>query len=113
MANVTLQNRTKKPARMLVLHLTKQIAPVEVENRTMEESRDGVRKLRISTKVVPDSIRIPSGGTVEVDEAALGCPEIVQAIKDRDVLVVRPVPAPGPEAGSEDATEARKTRRSR
>ncbi len=90
--NVILVNRTKRPPRMLVLNLTKKIAPVKVTNRTTDETRDGLRSKRISTKFVPDSIRIPAGGELEVKRAILGCPDVAAA-KARREIRVKPAPS--------------------
>ena len=106
MANVTLVNRTKRPPRMLVLNLTRQVAPVQVENRTTEESRDGTRRKRVSTKLVPAAVRIPARGEAEVDEVCLGCPDVAAAIARREILVRRPAkPAPVTEPVTEKVAD--------
>lgn len=89
MADVTLVNQTRRPPHMLVLILTKQVAPVQVTNRTTQETRQGERAKKISTKLVPDSLRIPSGASVDVDEKVLHCPEVAEAIRLRKVRVER------------------------
>lgn len=90
MANVILVNRTRRPSRMLIYNLAKNIAAVKVENRTMEETRDGKRAKRVSSKLVPDSIRIPAKGELEVDEKILFCPEVKAGIGKRDLRVKKP-----------------------
>ena len=94
MANVILVNRTRRPARMLIYNLAKNIAPVKVENRTMEETRDGKRAKRISSKLVPDSIRIPAKSELVVDEKVLHCPEVKSGIDKRELRVKKPETLP-------------------
>lgn len=91
MANVILENRTKRPRRMLVFNLTRNVATVKVVNRTTEETRQGERRKRVSSKLVPDSIRVPyGGGQVEVDEKVLGVPDVAAAISRRELRAIRP-----------------------
>lgn len=89
MSNVILMNRTKRPRRMLVLNLTKAVAAIEVTNTTTDETRQGERRKRVSSKLVPDSIRIPSGGQLEVSERTLSAPDVKAAIARRDIVVKR------------------------
>lgn len=95
MANVTLVNRTKRPARMLVLNLTKEHAPVPIEVRMTEETKDGIRSKRVEQRLIGDSLRIMAGERVEVDEGVLSCPDVVSAVSNRELLVEkRSEPAP-------------------
>lgn len=87
MSNVILMNRTKRPRRMLVLNLTKAVASVEVTNTTTDETRQGERRKRVATKLVPDSIRIQSGGQLEVSTRTLSAPDVKAAIARRDIVV--------------------------
>lgn len=93
MANVILINRTRRPSRMLTYNLVKNIAAVKVENRVTTETRDGKRAKRISTKLVPDSIRILAKGQLEVPEIYLRCPEVAAGIANREILVKKIEPA--------------------
>lgn len=111
MSNVILVNRTKRPKRGLVLNLTKKIAAVKVTNRTTEETRQGERRKRVSTKLVPDSIRILAGGSLEVPEIVLGAPEVKAAIARRDIMVKRPEPGKAPAAPAADGTPKPRTRK--
>lgn len=88
MKKVILTNRTKRPPRMLILELTKQVAPVKVTNRTTDEAKDGTRLKRISTKIVPDVLRIPSKTeTLPVPESYLQCPAVKEARARREISV--------------------------
>lgn len=114
---VKLQNTTKRPRRMLVLSLTKAVAPVRVDNTTVEESADGQRRTRVSKKLVPDSIRVPVDGFSEdLDPVCLTCPQVQKAIAERLVKVVE-IPDSEPQANTETATaptapQSPRTRRS-
>lgn len=113
---VKLQNTTKRPRRMLVLSLTKAVAPVRVENTTVEESSDGQRRTRVSKKLVPDSIRVPVDGFSEdLDPVCLTCPEVQKAITERHVKVVEiPEPqAPTETAPATPAAQSPRTRRNK
>ncbi len=92
MANVILENKTKRPRKMIVLNLTLGALALKVVNRTTEESKDGLRRARVSSKLVPGAIRIPSGGKLEVPESYLGCPEVKAAIARREIRVIRKAP---------------------
>lgn len=102
MANVILENRTKRPPRMLVLNLDVAIASVRVENRTVVETPDGKQRVKVSTKSVPDSIRIPAGGeSVPLPEKILRCSEVKRALETREIRVkaeaaAAPKAAPNP-----------------
>lgn len=86
--NVILENRTKWPPRMLVLNLDIQVASVRVENRTVVEGKDGKRRTKISTKSVPDSIRIPADGkSLPLPKKILSCREVKAAINAREIRV--------------------------
>jgi len=87
MAKIVLWNRAKRNRRMLVLNLTKSVAAVSVENRTTETNKRGETRKRVSTKLVPDSLRIPAGASVMVDESVLKCPEVAKQIKARNLVV--------------------------
>jgi len=87
--DVTLENRTRRPRRGLVLNLTKGAAPVRVTHRTTEEDRQGRRRQRVIDRIVPGSLRVPAGKRVKVDEKILRCPEVAAAIARRDLLVHR------------------------
>lgn len=89
MAKVTLKNRTRRPPRMLTLNLARKVAAKKVVRHTYDEDKDGNRHLRQSTILAPDSIRIPAGSTVKVDEKALGSPEVAKAIRKRKIEVIR------------------------
>jgi hypothetical protein len=94
MANVILENRTKRPSRMLVLNLDVAIASVRVENRSIVETPDGKQRVKISTKSVPDSIRIPAGGeSVPLPEKILRCSEVKRALDAREIRVKEEKPA--------------------
>lgn len=88
MAKIVLWNRAKRNRRMLVLNLTKSVAAVSVENRTVETNKRGETRKRISTKLVPDSLRIPAGAKVMVDESVLKCPEVAKQIQSRNLVVL-------------------------
>lgn len=116
MAIVTLVNRTKRPPRMLVLNLTKDVAPVKVVNRTTQESRDGQRRIKVIEKVVPQAIRIPAGGSLKLTgknygnpEAVMRCPEVAAAIAAREIRVDRsPVAQPKKPSGQGEASTEKK-----
>lgn len=121
MADIVLKNNTKHPRRMLVFNLTREIAPVKVHNRTMEETRDGVRRVRQSSKLVPDSVRIAHGETSRPLPAdVVKVPEIAKAIDARELIVLdapkdagpkpakKPVLASAPAAPAPAASEAPK-----
>jgi len=106
-ADVILKNTTKHPKRMLVFNLTREISPVKVTNRTTVETRDGERRKKQSSKLVPDSVRIPYGTEVTVSAACLQVPEIAAAVERRE-LKVRPVPQDaGPKPAKAPATEVK------
>lgn len=93
MANVSLVNKTKRPPRMLTYNLTKEVDPIKVTNRLREESKDGVRRIRVVNKIVPGSIRIPAGSQSKpIDEKVLKCPEVAAGLKRREFTVNRSVP---------------------
>lgn len=107
MADVILRNRTKRPARMLVLNLTKDVRGVVVTNRLTLETRQGDRRKKIVKKVVPDSIRIPAGkDSANLPEEVLKCPEVADAVKRRDLLVIRQE-TPAPKAETEPKPAAK------
>lgn len=91
MADVQLKNSTRNPRRGLVFNLTK--PTVKVTNQVMVETRDGVRRPRRTTKLVPDSLHIPYGHTVTVPASHLNEPQIAKAIARRDLKVI-PLPEP-------------------
>lgn len=93
MSDVILVNRTKRPKRMLVLNLTTKVAAVKVTNRVTVEDKQGNRRKKVTSKLVPDSIRIRAGGrTGPLPEAVLSCPEVKQAIAARDLRMERVEP---------------------
>lgn len=101
---------------MLTYNLAKNIAPVKVENRVTEETRDGKRAKRISTKLVPDSIRIPANGELEVDERVLLCPEIKKALEKREISTKKvelKKPETSPRAASSEGENSRPKPRTR
>lgn len=91
MPDVILKNATKHPKRMLVFNLTREISPVKVVNRTTVETRDGERRKKQSSKLVPGSLRIAHGAEVTVPDTYLQVREIAAAVERRE-LKVRPVP---------------------
>ena len=93
MSDVILINRTRRPPKMRVYNLSKNIAAVKVENRVTVETRDGKRAKKLTSKLVPTSIRIPAKGQLIVPEIYLSCPEIAAAIKNRELLVKKIVPS--------------------
>lgn len=88
MGKIVLWNRAKRYRRMLVLNLTKATAAVSVENRTSETNKRGETRRRVSTKLVPDSIRIPAGGKILVDASVARCPEVAKQIAARNLVVL-------------------------
>lgn len=73
---------------MLVLNLDITFASVRVENRTVVETSDGKQRVKISSKSVPDSIRIPAGGeSVPLHEKVLQCSEVRRALEAREIRV--------------------------
>lgn len=110
MSDVILVNRTKRPRRMLVLNLPKQIAAVKVTNRTTEESRDGARRKRVSTKLVGGSLRIMAGGESEpLDPKVLRAPDVKAAIAARHVTVKK-APTKAEAAETAEKLKAQKAR---
>lgn len=92
--DIVLKNNTKAPKRMLVFNLADK--SVKVSNVITVESRDGERRQKLTSKLVPDSIRIPCGLSSEpLPSSVLEIPEIKRAVEARDVLVeqVPEVPA--------------------
>lgn len=104
---VTLVNRTKRPRRMLVLNLTKAVAPVSITNRTTEESRQGDRRTRVSRKLVPDSLRIRHGGSETVPATYLDAPEVKAAIKAGDLAVKKSPTADEKKAADSQAARSK------
>lgn len=87
MTYVVLKNNTKHPKRMLTFHLTG-IAAVKVTNRVTVESRDGERRQKTTSKLVPDSVRIAHGETSgPLPEAVLLLPDVAKAVAKREVIV--------------------------
>lgn len=120
MADVILKNNTKHPKRMIIFNLTRELAPVKVMNRITVETRDGERRTKMSSKLVPDSIRIPYGGeSLPIPEEYLQVREIAAAIEKREVLVVSaprdagPKPTPKPVEPVGDVPEKGKERKRR
>jgi hypothetical protein len=87
MSTVTIVNKTKRPARMLVFNLDKSSFPVQVVNRVTEEGKDGIRKIRVVNKLVPDSLRIPAGGMVKVDRKVAECSSVQSALARREISI--------------------------
>ncbi len=86
MADVVLKNNTKHPKKMLVFNLRE--PSVKVVNRTTVESRDGERRVKATSKLVPDALRIASGATSgPLPETVLFVPEIARAIAARELVV--------------------------
>ena len=111
MANVILVNRPRRPPRMLTYNLAKNIVAVKVENRVTEETRDGKRAKRISTKLVPDSIRIPAKSEIEVDEKVLLCPEIKKALEKREIMKKKVEPRRAASSEGENGPKPRTKKR--
>lgn len=88
MTKIVLWNRAKRNRRMLVMNLTNNVASVTVENRTVEMNKRGEQRRRVSTKLVPDSLRIPAGARVMVDASVAKCPEVAKQIKAGNLVVL-------------------------
>ena len=90
MSNVILENRTRRPRRMLTLNLPRELAPVRSVVRVREESKDGVRRIKTVDRNVGDSIRIPFGAVSQpIPEKLLHAPEIAKVVKARELRVIR------------------------
>lgn len=90
MSLVILENRTRRPRRMLTLNLPREIAPVRSVVRTRVESKDGVRRIKVLDRNVGGSLRIPFGSVSQpIPETYLAAPELVRVIKAREVRVIR------------------------
>lgn len=97
-----LVNVTKNPPRSVCYNLTARIAPVRIETRTFEESRDGTRRLREKSKILAGSIRIEARGSIEVDDIVLQAPEVAAALARREIKAI----AVDPPSDKIEATEA-------
>lgn len=90
MANVILENRTRRPRRMLVLNLPRELAPVRSTVQTRVEAKDGTRRMKIVDRNIGDSLRIPHGCVSQpIPEKLLTAPEVRKVVKAREVRVIR------------------------
>jgi hypothetical protein len=102
MPTVLLENKTKRPQRMLVLNLTKMTAPYKVMSKRTHETKNGDRSYKVVAHNVPGSVRIPAGSSLEVDAEFLKCPSVRAAIARHElsatpVSVKSPAPASVPQ----------------
>lgn len=87
---VILENRTRRPRRMLTLNLPRDLAPVRSTVQTRVEGKDGVRRMKVVDRNIGDSLRIPHGCVSQpFDEKLLFAPEIRKVVKARDARVIR------------------------
>ncbi len=88
MGTVILENKTRRPPRMLTFNLTKSAAPTTIETRSVEEGKDGQMGVRVVKKIVPGSLTVPVGVRREVDEKITKCPEVAAALKAKQLKIV-------------------------
>ena len=87
---VILENRTRRPRRMLTLNLPRELAPVRSRVQTRVEAKDGTRRLKVVDRNIGDSMRIPHGCVSQpFDEKLLHAPEIRKVVRAREVRVIR------------------------
>lgn len=90
MANVILENRTRRPRRMLTLNLPRELAPVRSVVKTRVEAKDGTRRIKTVDRNVGGSIRIPFGAVSQpIPEKYLHAPDVVRCVKGRELRVIR------------------------
>jgi hypothetical protein len=95
--DVVLKNITKHPKRMLTFNLTRAEGSVKVTNRVTVETRDGERRQKTTSKLVPDSLRIAHGETSRaLPESVLLVPDVAKAITKRELLVQKAPKDVGP-----------------
>lgn len=87
---VILENRTRRPRRMLTLNLPREIAPVRSVVRTRVEAKDGTRRIKVVDRNVGGSLRVPYGAVSQpVPEAYLHAPDIKAAVLSRELRIIR------------------------
>jgi hypothetical protein len=93
---IVLKNRTKNPARMIVLNVDPKFSKMTITTQVTEEDSKGVRMKRILTRQIGTSIRILANGQSEpIEEAICESSEIKAALARRDIvkIAIEPVKA--------------------
>jgi hypothetical protein len=86
---VILENRTKRPPRMLVFNLDINLFAVKVENQILVKGKDGQERKKRTSKRSPDSLRIPAQSQTEpLPEKILHCKKIKEAIRNKEIAVI-------------------------
>jgi len=87
MAEMVELKNIAKPRRMLVLNLDKNIANIPVKTTVVVENKQGERRQKRVSALVPDSLRIPSGHTIKVSKKISECTAIQKALTRRELTL--------------------------